>query len=113
MHVVGKNAEGFESILSYDALQFLASLHRKFDVTRKQLMQARVELQQSIDAGNPIKVHFFSLKILHHIYEIFGVKCFSCLARLGTVSIECLIFRRRLDPTKIRRSSNHFSSSSN
>lgn len=48
--------EGFETILTKDALEFLCQLHRKFNQTRKDLMSARDALQKRIDAGHPIKV---------------------------------------------------------
>ena len=54
--MVGKVSEDFEKILTHDALEFLASLHRNFNATRKQLMQAREELQKNIDSGSPIEV---------------------------------------------------------
>ncbi len=54
--MVGKVSEDFEKILTRDALEFLASLHRNFNATRKQLMQAREELQKNIDSGSPIEV---------------------------------------------------------
>jgi malate synthase len=40
-----------EEILSPDALAFVAELHRRFDVTRRELLAARVERQERIDAG--------------------------------------------------------------
>ena len=48
--------EGFEAILTKDALEYLAQLHRKFNRTRKDLMAARDTLQKQIDDGHPIKV---------------------------------------------------------
>ena len=48
--------DGFDTILTHDALEFLAQLHRKFDGTRRSLMAARETLQKQIDAGQPIKV---------------------------------------------------------
>jgi malate synthase len=40
-----------EEILSPGALAFVAELHRRFDVTRRELLAARVERQERIDAG--------------------------------------------------------------
>jgi malate synthase len=40
-----------EEILSPEALAFVAELHRRFDVTRRGLLAARVERQERIDAG--------------------------------------------------------------
>ncbi len=42
---------GYEVILSPAALAFLARLHRQFDATRQQLLQARRERQAGYDAG--------------------------------------------------------------
>ena len=53
--------EGFETILTNDALEFLGQLHRKFNRTRKDLMSARDTLQRKIDAGEPIKVNSISV----------------------------------------------------
>eukprot|EP00794_Sanderia_malayensis_P013994 gene13994-15452_t len=52
--VLGKLSDGFEKVLSYEAIDFLAALHRKFNGTRKELMKARLHLQKRIDAGHPI-----------------------------------------------------------
>jgi malate synthase len=44
----------FAEILTPEALDFLAELHRRFDATRKELLAARVERQARFDAGeNP------------------------------------------------------------
>ena len=40
-----------EGILTDDAVRFVAELHRRFDGTRRQLLSARIERQQRIDAG--------------------------------------------------------------
>ena len=42
---------GYEGILSHAALAFLTRLHRQFDATRQQLLQARRERQAGYDAG--------------------------------------------------------------
>ncbi|XP_065055184.1 malate synthase-like isoform X1 [Rhopilema esculentum] len=55
LSVIGPMHGGFDTILTYDALEFLAQLHRKFDGTRRSLMAARETLQKQIDAGQPIK----------------------------------------------------------
>jgi malate synthase len=41
----------FDEILTPDALEFLAKLHRAFEPRRQQLLKARVERQARIDAG--------------------------------------------------------------
>ncbi|WP_020532056.1 malate synthase A [Flexithrix dorotheae] len=41
----------YEKILTPDALQFLAALHKKFNSRRKALLAKRIERQQEIDAG--------------------------------------------------------------
>jgi malate synthase len=41
----------FSEILTPEALQFVADLHRKFNHSRKRLLQQRMERQQKIDAG--------------------------------------------------------------
>ena len=62
--MIGKIGQGYESILSYDALSFLGCLHREFYATRNQLMEARAELQMNIDAGHQIKVFHSHLLFL-------------------------------------------------
>src|SRR6185312_7741620 len=42
---------GYEGVLTPAALGFLARLHRRFDATRRQLLQARRERQAGYDAG--------------------------------------------------------------
>ncbi len=43
---------GYDTILTPEALAFLARLHRRFDAVRLQLLQGRRERQASYDAGN-------------------------------------------------------------
>ena len=43
---------GYESILSAEALALVAKLHRAFEGTRQELLQARVDRQAAIDAGD-------------------------------------------------------------
>src|SRR6056297_414629 len=50
--VVGDIEPGFETILTKEAVEFIVGLHRKFNPTRKQLLNDRVERQQEIDKGN-------------------------------------------------------------
>lgn len=49
--VVLHSTEQHKSILTDDALNFLATLHRTFEPTRKQLLQRRVLEQQHLDNG--------------------------------------------------------------
>jgi len=42
---------GYETVLTPEALAFLAGLHRKFDAERRHLLAARVERQARLDAG--------------------------------------------------------------
>jgi len=55
INVIGQMHDGFESILTKDALHFLAQLHCKFNKTRKELLAARDNLQKQIDVGTQIK----------------------------------------------------------
>nr|HQV33492.1 malate synthase A [Calditrichia bacterium] len=52
VQIVGEMRPGFEHVLTYDALELLAILHRKFDHTRLSLLQKRLERQQAIDRGD-------------------------------------------------------------
>lgn len=51
IEVLGSIKPGFEEILTKDALQFVASLQRKFNGTREQLLERRQKRQQEIDQG--------------------------------------------------------------
>lgn len=51
MQITGKIEPGFESILTRDALELVAKLHRAFEPRRQQLMAARVERARRLDAG--------------------------------------------------------------
>jgi malate synthase len=42
---------GFETILTHDALAFVAALHREFEPRRRELLAARVDRAQRFDAG--------------------------------------------------------------
>src|ERR1035438_1535976 len=51
------NAEmttGGESILTPEAVAFLAGLHRKFESTRQQRLRDRVAVQQNLDKGGKL-----------------------------------------------------------
>ncbi len=49
--IEGAISPGFETVLTRDALAFLAGLHRRFDARREELLAARVERQKKLDAG--------------------------------------------------------------
>lgn len=49
--IKGAMSARFEEILTYDALVFLADLHRRFNETRKRLLSLRAERQKRFDAG--------------------------------------------------------------
>ncbi len=51
IEIKGKVTQEFEDILTEDALQFVANLHRKFADTRAGLLEKRVTRQVEIDAG--------------------------------------------------------------
>jgi len=51
LEITGAYKEGFETILTTEALDFLKGLHIRFNVQRKALLQNRIERQQAIDNG--------------------------------------------------------------
>jgi malate synthase len=51
VQVIGPAVEGSETILTPDALAFLAGLHRTFDARRLELLAARAKRQAELDAG--------------------------------------------------------------
>ncbi len=51
IEIKGRMTKEFEEILTPDALDFLAELQSRFNSTRKELLQARVERQKAIDNG--------------------------------------------------------------
>ena len=51
VEVVGSLQEGFEEILTEDALAFVAGLHREFDARRRELLARRDERQVEFDNG--------------------------------------------------------------
>ncbi|KAK3736314.1 hypothetical protein QZH41_020772 [Actinostola sp. cb2023] len=54
VEVIGEIKQEYLTILSYDALEFLADLHRRFNYTRKQVLKKRMMIQQDIDIGKSI-----------------------------------------------------------
>ena len=55
IEITGEIKQDYTQILSYEALEFLADLHRSFNYQRKKLLKKRMEIQEAINAGNPIK----------------------------------------------------------
>ncbi len=51
VEVVGAISEGFEAILTSDALAFIAGLHRQFNARRQELLARRMERQVEFDNG--------------------------------------------------------------
>jgi malate synthase len=51
VEVRGPSEEGFDQVLTADALAFVADLHRRFDATRRSLIERRRERQAERDAG--------------------------------------------------------------
>ncbi len=51
IQVIGKITPEFATILTAEALQFVAKLHRKFEQRRQSLLAARAERQREFDAG--------------------------------------------------------------
>jgi len=51
VEINGSRGERFNEILTADALEFVARLHREFDATRRELLAARMERQSELDAG--------------------------------------------------------------
>jgi malate synthase len=52
VEIRGAMKPGYETILTDEALLFLATLHRRFEPTRQSLLRARDERQRWIDRGN-------------------------------------------------------------
>ncbi|RLQ94104.1 malate synthase A [Falsibacillus albus] len=54
IQITGKIAEGYEQIISDDAIKFVERLERKFGQRRRELLERRREIQKKIDDGwNP------------------------------------------------------------
>lgn len=58
LKIVGELTEEAKEILTPEALEFLVSLHEKFNTRRKELLQRRAERQKRLDAGE--KLDFLS-----------------------------------------------------
>lgn len=55
VEVVGDIKAGWDRILSSDAVQFLADVHREFEPRRQSILQSRIDRQKLIDAGEELK----------------------------------------------------------
>lgn len=51
MAITGEIKPGYEAILTPEALELVAKLHRQFEPRRRELLAARVERTQRLDAG--------------------------------------------------------------
>ena len=49
--ITGEFKEAYAEVLTKEAIEFLAKLHRNFDATRKELINRRVTRQEELDAG--------------------------------------------------------------
>jgi malate synthase len=54
VQITGPPGERFDEVLTSDAVQFVAGLHRKFDATRRDLLAARMQRQEELDAGGTL-----------------------------------------------------------
>jgi len=54
VEIDGPRGERFDEILTPEALEFVARLHRGFDATRRELLAARIERQAELDAGGTL-----------------------------------------------------------
>ena len=54
VEIKGSWGERFDEILTVDALEFVARLHREHDGTRRELLGARTERQKELDAGGTL-----------------------------------------------------------
>ncbi len=51
VHVTGRMTAEYAEILTFDALSFLAKLHRSFETRRRELLERRAVRQKELDAG--------------------------------------------------------------
>src|SRR5690606_28152409 len=54
VQITGPMKPGYETILTDEALAFLAGLHRRFETTRRERLAARAALQARLDAGEKL-----------------------------------------------------------
>jgi len=55
VEVVGDIKDGWDRILSPDAVQFLADIHRNFEAKRQSVLQTRIDRQKLVDQGEDLK----------------------------------------------------------
>ena len=63
VRVTGPILEGFSSILTREALEFVAELHRRFEHTRQSLLKQRQVRQVALNAGVPLDFNPLTRKI--------------------------------------------------
>ncbi len=51
VRLLGAMTPEYAEILTFDALSFLAKLHRSFEARRRELLDRRAARQQELDAG--------------------------------------------------------------
>jgi len=54
VEIRGATGERFDEVLTSDALEFIARLHRAFDATRRELLDLRRQRQAELDAGGTL-----------------------------------------------------------
>ncbi|MDQ1630739.1 MAG: malate synthase [Frankiaceae bacterium] len=54
VEITGRMGDGYDEILSTEALEFLADLHRTFDRRRQELLQARADRYEELAAGGTL-----------------------------------------------------------
>ena len=54
VQIAGPQGDRFDEVLTADALEFVARLHREFDATRRELLAARATRQRELDAGGTL-----------------------------------------------------------
>ncbi|MEX6725547.1 malate synthase A [Parapedomonas caeni] len=54
IQITGAMKPGFDTILTDEALAFVAGLHRRFETTRRERLAARAALQEKLDAGQSL-----------------------------------------------------------
>lgn len=52
--MIGEIKEEYLKILTYEALEFLADLHRRFNYVRKQVLKKRMAIQHDINLGKAL-----------------------------------------------------------
>ena len=73
VHLTIPPPKGSESILSTDAIEFLALLHRTFDAKRKELLQNRTKVQIELDKVG----WWFEIHMPSHHHQVAGNRVFA------------------------------------